>query len=66
MKNSQSFFGVMGVIGQQLKPEEGYEQAIATALAGSVYHIVTRNEESARNAINFLKRIIPEERLFCH
>lgn len=56
MKNSQSFFGVMGVIGQQLKPEEGYEQAIATALAGSVYHIVTRNEESARNAINFLKK----------
>ena len=56
MSNKPSFYGIMGVIGQEIHPDEGYEEAIATALAGSVYHIVTKDEEAARKAIAFLKK----------
>ena len=56
MANKDAFYGIMGVIGQEIHPEEGYEEAIATALAGSVYHIVTVDEEAARKAISFLKK----------
>jgi len=56
MSNKSSFYGIMGVIGQEIHPDEGYEEAIATALAGSVYHIVTKDEEAARKAIAFLKK----------
>ena len=56
MTHKSSFYGIMGVIGQIIRPDEGYEEAINTALAGSVYHIVTKDEEAARKAIEFLKR----------
>ena len=56
MSNKNSFYGIMGVIGQEIHPDEGYEEAIATALAGSIYHIVTKDEEAARKAIAFLKK----------
>ena len=56
MANKDAFYGIMGVIGQEIHPSEGYEEAIATALAGSIYHIVTVDEEAARKAISFLKK----------
>ncbi len=56
MSNKNSFYGILGVIGQEIRPDEGYEEAISTALAGSVYHIVTKDEEAARKAIGFLKK----------
>ncbi len=54
--NKSSFIGVMGVVGQELKPLADYESALETALAGAIYNIVTTNEEAARNAVNFLKK----------
>ena len=56
MSNKSSLYGILGVIGQEIHPEKGYEEAVATALAGSVYHIVTKDEDAARKAIEFLKR----------
>ncbi len=56
MENKEAFYGVMGVVGQNLFAKEGYEEALSVALGGSTYHIVTTNEESARKAIAFLKR----------
>ena len=56
MENRDNFYGIMGVVGQEITALKGYEEAIATALAGSVYHIITKDEQSARNAIEFLKR----------
>lgn len=56
VSNRQSLSGIMGVVGQDLKACEGYDYAIAAALAASVYHIITKDEASARNAINFLKK----------
>ena len=56
MSNAQSFYGIMGVIGQEIHAQKGYEEAIATALSGSVYHIITKDESAARKAIEFLKK----------
>lgn len=56
MDNKTSLFGIMGVVGEILKPMEGYEEAISTALQGAIYNIVTKNEKSARSAIEFLKK----------
>ncbi len=48
--------GVFGVISNLMVPEKGYEDAISTAFGGALYNIVTKDEESARRAINFLKK----------
>lgn len=56
MNAQQSLVGVFGVVSKLLSPVIGYEEAIGVALGGALYHIVTKDEESARNAINFLKR----------
>lgn len=56
MDNKISLAGVLGVVAQELKPKEGYEEAISVAIGGAMYNIVTADEASARNAINFLKK----------
>lgn len=56
MNNKESLTGIHDVIANLLKPVEGYEQAISTALGGALMHIVTTDEKSARQAIGFLKR----------
>jgi len=56
IENKSSFVGILGVVGQELKPVDGYEEALSVALAGSVFNIVTNNEENAKQAINFLKK----------
>ena len=56
MDHASSLHGIMGVIGQVLKAESGYEEAVATALGGSMHNIVTTDEQAARDAITFLKR----------
>ena len=56
MSNQQSFYGVLGVVGQVIEAHESYEYALASALANATYNIITRDEEAARNCINFLKR----------
>ncbi len=56
MSNQKSFFGVYGVVGQVIEAHDGYEYALSSALANATYNIITRDEEAARNCINFLKR----------
>jgi len=56
MNAQQSLVGVFGVVSKLLSPSIGYEEAIGVALGGALYHIVSKDEESARHAINFLKR----------
>lgn len=48
--------GVYGVISDLLIPDRNYEDAVSTALGGAMYNIVTKDEESARKAISFLKK----------
>ena len=56
MENRNALHGILGVIGQEIHANEGYEQAISEALGGAMYNIVTSDEEAARNAIRFLKK----------
>lgn len=56
MDNIHSFQGVLGVVAQNLKPENGYEEAVAVALGGAMFNIVTKDESAARKCIDFLKR----------
>ncbi len=56
MSNQKSFFGVYGVVGQVIEAHEGYEYALSSALANATYNIITKDEQAARNCINFLKR----------
>ena len=56
VENRHALRGIMGVVGQVFNVESGYEEAISTALGGAIYHIVTSDEQSAREAIRFLNR----------
>lgn len=56
MENKNSLFGILDVVAQALIPDQGYEEALKAAIAGSAFHIVCKNEDSAKNAINFLKK----------
>lgn len=56
MDHQSSLNGILGVIGQVLKADKGYEEAVSTALGGALNNIVTRDEQAARDAIRFLTR----------
>jgi chromosome segregation protein len=56
MDNRNYLRGVLGVVGQELKPVKDYEVAISTSLGGAIYNIVTDDDRAARNAIDFLKK----------
>jgi len=48
--------GIHDLVGKLLHPDPGYEEAIATALGGSVYNIVSEDEKTSKLAISFLKK----------
>ena len=56
MENQNALSGILGVIGQVLQVENGYEEAVSTALGAAMNHIVTVDEQAARDAIRFLNR----------
>lgn len=56
MENRHALHGILGVVGQELHPKDGYENAISEALGGAMYNIVTEDEQAARDAIRFLNR----------
>ncbi|SEW40767.1 chromosome segregation protein SMC [[Clostridium] fimetarium] len=47
--------GILGVIADIVKVEKKYEVAIETALGGTIQNIVTDNEQTAKNLIEYLK-----------
>ena len=56
MDHQHALHGILGVIGQVLKPKSGYEEAVSTALGGAMNNIVTIDDACARDAIRFLTR----------
>ena len=56
LQHKQNLTGIEDVVVKLLLPKEGYEQSISTSLGGSSNHIVTSDEEAAKNAIRFLKQ----------
>lgn len=55
LKAKNSLSGIVGVLGDLLKTEPKYEEALSNALGGALQSIVTRNEKDAKEAIGFLK-----------
>jgi len=48
--------GLCGVVADLIRTNREYETAIETALGGSIQHIVTDNEDTARRMIEYLKK----------
>lgn len=51
-----SLTGIIDVVSSCIEVKSGYEIAISTALGVASNHIVTKDDEAAKNAIKFLKR----------
>ncbi|MFV0381905.1 MAG: AAA family ATPase [Breznakia sp.] len=56
MDAKDSLYGIHGVVSQLLTPLETYEDAISSSLGAAMYHIVSEDDDCARNAISFLKK----------
>lgn len=48
--------GILGVVSDLIKVEKKYETAIETALGGSIQNIVTKDDETAKRMITYLKQ----------
>lgn len=55
LSGSGGFRGIIGTVGELVRVEDEHALAIETALGGALQDIVTENEQSARDAIYFLK-----------
>lgn len=55
LKAKDSLNGIVGVLGDLLKTDKKYEEALSNALGGAVQFVVTKNENDAKEAIRFLK-----------
>ncbi len=56
MERKDYIKGIHGVVADLIKTDKKYESAIETALGGSIQNIVTDNENTAKNMIQFLKQ----------
>ena len=54
--NKSSLTGIHGVVGQIIKAQSGYDEALEVALGGAMYNIATETPNDARKAIEFLKK----------
>lgn len=54
MRNKGS--GIMGTVAELIDAESGFEVAMETALGGSMQHIICRDDDTAKEAIENLKR----------
>lgn len=55
MECKSSNKGIVGVVADIIKVEKKYETAIETALGGNIQNIVTKDEETAKKMIQYLK-----------
>ena len=56
MEQKERVPGVRGVVADLIQVDKRYEIAIETALGGSIQNIVTDNEQTAKQMIEFLKK----------
>lgn len=56
MEMRETYPGLIGVVADIMKVEKKYETAIETALGGNIQNIVTEDEETAKKAIEQLKK----------
>lgn len=48
--------GILGVVADIIKTDKEYETAIETALGGQIQNVITRDEDSAKKLITYLKQ----------
>ena len=48
--------GILGVVADLIRVDKRYETAVETALGGNIQNIVTKDEETAKRMISFLKQ----------
>ena len=56
MEQREKCTGICGVVADLIQTEKKYETAIETALGGSIQHVVTEDEETAKELIAYLKQ----------
>ncbi len=56
MERKEKEPGIIGVVADIIKVEKKYETAIEIALGGNIQNIVTKDEQTAKNTINYLKQ----------
>lgn len=56
MENKNREDGLLGVVSDLIKVDKAYETAIETALGGSIQNIVTKDDETAKRMIAYLKK----------
>lgn len=55
MEEKKNLQGMCGVVADLIKTRKEHENAIETALGGNIQNIITRNQETARECIDYLK-----------
>lgn len=55
MNARKSLEGIEGTVSELIVPKPDMAAAVSSALSGTMYQIITKNEACARNAIRFLK-----------
>ncbi len=56
MEQKLNYSGIIGVVADIIKVDKKYETAIETALGGNIQNIVTKDENTAKDMIEFLKK----------
>lgn len=56
MEQKKNYRGIHGVVADLIKTDKRYETAIETALGGSIQNIVTEDEKTAKQLIEYLKQ----------
>ena len=56
MEKKESFPGICGVVADLFSTSKEYETAVETALGASIQHVVTEDEKTAKDVIEYLKR----------
>ena len=56
MEQRFNYSGIIGVVADIIKVDKKYETAIETALGGNIQNIVTNDENTAKEMIEFLKK----------
>ena len=56
MEQKERHSGIIGVVADIIKVEKKYETAIETALGSSIQNVVTKDEETAKEMIAYLKQ----------
>lgn len=56
MESRSRFSGIHGVLADLIQVEKRYETAIETALGGALQNVVTDNEQTAKQCIEYLKQ----------